>query len=81
MVTAAWSPVILAGRMFISIGVIFIVVNQGPQGEGLLQSVYESRFFTSFRDAKYFLRILTWSSLFLFMFFQALSTILLGFAF
>jgi len=81
MMTAAWSPVILTGRMIISIGVIFIVVNQGPQGEGLLQSVYETRFFTTFRDAQYFLRIVTWSSLFLFIVFQALSTIMIGMAF
>jgi hypothetical protein len=42
---------------------IFVVVAQGPRGEGLLQQLHDTNVFSSFRQTKQFLRILTWGSI------------------
>lgn len=42
---------------------IFVIVAQGPRGEGLLQQLHDTNVFSSFRQTKKFLRILTWGSI------------------
>jgi preprotein translocase subunit SecG len=66
-------PIILPIRFFFCLVVIAVVLNQGPAGEGLLQFVYEGGWFSSFRDAKYFLRIFTWTLFATFLFVQAVA--------
>nr|NP_050860.1 hypothetical protein NeolCp055 [Nephroselmis olivacea]AAD54831.1 unknown [Nephroselmis olivacea] len=49
---------------YVFIGVsIFVVTAQGPRGEGLLQRLHDTNVFSSFRQTKKFLRILTWGSI------------------
>lgn len=42
---------------------IFVVVAQGPRGEGLLQQLHDTNVFSSFGQTKKFLRIFTWGSI------------------
>ena len=43
--------------------VVFVLVSQGPKGEGLLQSMHATRVFSSFGQTKAWLRFLTWLSI------------------
>lgn len=43
--------------------VVFVLVSQGPKGEGLLQSMHSTRIFSSFGQTKAWLRFLTWLSI------------------
>nr|YP_009057825.1 hypothetical chloroplast RF47 [Nephroselmis astigmatica]AID67743.1 hypothetical chloroplast RF47 [Nephroselmis astigmatica] len=50
-------------RIISTIVAIIVLVSQGPQGEGLLQQLNETRIFASFRETQFFLAILTWGSI------------------
>ena len=50
--------------------VVFVLVSQGPKGEGLLQSMHATQIFSSFGQTKAWLRFLTWFSIVSFLLIQ-----------
>lgn len=55
-------------RLIFAIVLIVLVVSQTKKENLLVEKIHESGFFSNYGEAKSFINLLTWSSIFLFIF-------------
>ena len=62
-------------RLVFSIFVLVLIIPQTPTENALLRIFNESRFFTNYGEAKWFLNFLTWSCIFIFLLISFFSAV------